>query len=163
MVCINSKTLFSIFVSIIYALYCRYYRYHKPYQQNSWLSYRHPAMMAEQLLFHWPIHIRTWLCVSPTCQEKIYNIWVISRVLIGWELWSIRAQTMEITWWWCNLFFTSLRTQLSKNLEPEMDIKNHQKKDSIEMMPMFKTLFHFSFEHFDLIFMVGKSTDHGKL
>lgn len=31
------------------------------------------------------------------------------------------------------------------------------------MMPMFKTLFHFSFEvHFDLIFMVGKSTDHGK-
>ena len=37
------------------------------------------------------------------------------------------------------------------------------KKDSIEMMPMFKTLFHFCFEHFDLIFMVGKSTDHGKL
>lgn len=31
------------------------------------------------------------------------------------------------------------------------------------MMPMFKTLFHFRFEHFDLIFMVDKSTDHGKL
>ena len=50
----------------------------------------------------------------------------------------------------------------------EMDIKNCQcycKKqiNSIEMMPMFKTLFHFSFEHFDLIFMVDKSTDHGKL
>lgn len=112
----------------LYALYCRYYRYHKPYQQNSWLSYRHPAMMAKQLLVHWPIHIRTWLCVSPTCQEKFYNIWVISRVLIGWELWSIRAQTMEITWWLCNLFFTSLHTQLSKNLEPEMDIKNRQKR-----------------------------------
>lgn len=122
-----SKTLFSIFVPF-YALYCRYYRYHKPYQQNSWLSYRHPAMMAKQLLVHWPIHIRTWLCVSPTCQEKFYNIWVISRVLIGWELWSIRAQTTEITWWWCNLFFTSLHTQLSKNLEPEMDIKNRQKR-----------------------------------
>ena len=104
------------------------YSYHKPYQQNSWLSYRHPAMMAKQLLVHWPIHIRTWLCVSPTCQEKFYNIWVISRMLIGWELWSIRAQTMGITWWWCNLFFTSSRTQLSKNLEPEMDIKNHQKR-----------------------------------
>ena len=26
------------------------------------------------------------------------------------------------------LFFTSFRTQLSKNLEPEMDIKNHQKR-----------------------------------
>ena len=82
------------------------YSYHKPYQQNSWLSYRHPAMMAKQLLVHWPIHIRTWLCVSPTCQEKFYNIWVISRVLIGWELWSIRAQTMEITWWWCNICFS---------------------------------------------------------
>ena len=50
----------------------------------------------------------------------------------------------------------------------DMDIKNSQcycknQIDSIEMMTMFKTLFHFSFEHFDLIFMVDKSTEHGKL
>ena len=33
-----------------------------------------------------------------------YNNWAISRALIGRELWSIRVQTIEMTWWLRNLF-----------------------------------------------------------
>ena len=58
--------------------------------------------------------------------------------------------------------------QLSKNLEwiwtsKILNVIVKKQINSIQMMPMFKTLLHFSFEHFDLIFMVDKSTDHGKL
>ena len=30
-----------------------------------------------------------------------FNNWVSFRTLISWELWSMRGQTMEMTWWWC--------------------------------------------------------------
>ena len=30
---------------------------------------------------------------------------MISRVLIGWELWSIQVQTMKIMWWWYKFSF----------------------------------------------------------
>ena len=42
---------------------------------------------------------------------------MISRALIGQELCLIRVQTIEVMWWWRNLFFSLYRVRFSKKLQ----------------------------------------------
>ena len=46
--------------------------------------------------------------------SQFYNKWAIPRPLVGWELFSIREQTMEMTWWWRNLSFSFSRARFQR-------------------------------------------------
>ena len=52
-----------------------------------------------------------------------YNSWVISRALIGRQLRSIRVQTMEMTSWWRNLFFSFSRARFSQRPQQKWTTK----------------------------------------
>lgn len=50
-------------------------------------------------------------------KSHFYHNWTIFCVLIGGELCSIRVQTMEIMWWWCNLFFSFSCARFFKKIQ----------------------------------------------
>ena len=50
-----------------------------------------------------------------TC-NFFYNNFAISRLLIGGGLSSVRIRTMEMTWWWHNLYSSASYVRLSEKL-----------------------------------------------
>ena len=45
--------------------------------------------------------------IISTVNYSFYHNWVIPSVVIGWELCSVRVQTIKMMWWCCNLFSLS--------------------------------------------------------
>ena len=92
------------------------------YFQPSWRSTRFLPESPNPFSFYF------WEIISaqerPACKEGfLFNNWAISRALIGGC--SIRVQTMEIAWWWHNLFFSFSRVAraIFREIWTEMNFK----------------------------------------
>ena len=96
-----------VFNSVVAGKFVRYFR-------PSWRSTRFVARKSKSLFLLLP---RNHFCVGAACFQKgfLFNNWAISRALIGGC--SIRLQTMEITWWWHNWFFSFSRARFSVKSE----------------------------------------------
>ena len=65
------------------------------------------------------VDVSGWIKVRNILRTKSKDIfnWADSRARIGWEICSNRVQTMEITSWWRNLFFSFSRARFSEELQ----------------------------------------------
>ena len=102
-----------VFNSVVAGKFVRYF-------QPSWRSTRFVARKSKSLFL---LLLRKHFCAGATCFQKgfLFNKWAISRALIGGC--SIRLQTMEITWWWHNWFFSFSRARFSEKLQREWTSK----------------------------------------
>ena len=95
-------------------------------------------------------------------QSKFCHNWGIPLALmIGRELCSITLQTMEMAWWWRNLFFSFSHTRFSEKLQRKWTLNLSMLKKQIDNNFLWSVLlstkkwrqtccawFHLSFEHF---------------
>ena len=95
-------------------------------------------------------------------QSKFCHNWGIPLALmIGRELCSITLQTMEMAWWWRNLFFSFSHTRFSEKLQRKWTLNLSMLKKQIDNNFRWSVLlstkkwrqtccawFHLSFEHF---------------
>ena len=110
-----SNNVEGVFNSVVAGKFVRYF-------QPSWRSTRFLPESPNPFSFYF------WEIISaqerPACKEGfLFNNWAISRALIGGC--SIRVQTMEITWWWHNLFFSFSRVAraIFREIWTEMNFK----------------------------------------
>ena len=90
---------------------------------GKFVRYFRPSWRSTRFLPESPNHFSFYLWKNISAQERpaskkvffFFNNWAISRALIG-EC-SIRVRTMEITWWWHNLFFSFSRVRFSVKSE----------------------------------------------
>ena len=84
------------------------------YLQPSWRSTRFFVRKSKPLFL---LLLRNHFFAGAACFQRgfFFNNWAISRALIGGC--SIRVQTMEITRWWHNLFFSLSRARFSVKSE----------------------------------------------
>ena len=84
------------------------------YLQPSWRSTRFFVRKSKPLFL---LLLRNHFFAGAACFQRgfFFNNWAISRALIGGC--SIRLQTMEITRWWHNLFFSFSRARFSVKSE----------------------------------------------
>ena len=110
-----SNNVEGVFNSVVAGKFVRYFR-------PSWRSTRFVVRKSKSLFL---LLLRNHFCVGAACFQKgfLFNNWAISRALIGGC--SIRVQTMEITWWWHNLFFSFSRVAraIFREIWTEMNFK----------------------------------------
>ena len=100
----SSYNVEGVFNSVVAGKFVRYFR-------SSWRSTRFCQKVQTTFTSEKIFLLRS----GPLPKSFFFNNWAISRALIG--RCSIRVQTMEITWWWHNLFFSFSRVRFSVKSE----------------------------------------------